>query len=158
MHAFCPFFLFFFSLPSCLASVLFFRVVFKSRSLLPVCRKLLLCMYCVFMLCRRRGRLPPPQNEAKMKSRKKMEKSRSLHQRSIQLIFKGFSVESWECAYFFWKRAMLGAESCHLFVALRGLEILAPPGFRGKMFSLIFMYLNSVSLQTPNLTSSASGL
>lgn len=74
-----------------------------------------------------------------------MEKSRSLHQRSIQLIFKGFSVESWECAYFFWKRAMQGAESCHLVVVLRGLEIPAPPGYRGKVFSFIFMCLNSVN-------------
>lgn len=53
---------------------------------------------------------------------------------------------------------MQGAESCHLFVVLRGLEILAPPGIRGKMFSFMFMCLNSVLLQTPNLTFSASGL
>lgn len=55
--------------------------------------------------------------------------------------------------YFIWKRAVQGAESCHLFVVLRGLEVPRGLGGRDVQFYL-YMVEFCVSLQTPNLTSS----
>ena len=67
------------------------------------------------------------------------------------MIYAGFSVESLACFYFIWKRAVQGAESCHLFVVLRGLEV--PRGLGGRDVQFYFYMVEfCVSLQTPNLT------
>lgn len=144
---------FFFSLSFCLISICaFLSSLYFSFLFVESC-----CFICIVYLCFVRGGVdsPSPEWGKNGKLRENWKGQVSSSEKST-VIYAGFSVESLECFYFIWKRAVQGAESCHLFVVLRGLEVPRGLGGRDVQFYL-YMVEFCVSLQTPNLTSSIWG-
>lgn len=129
-----PFVIFFFSF---FLPYIYLCFPFQSVFLLPVCRKLLFYMYCVFMFCQRRGRFPLPRMRQKWKAARELKRAglfiREVYSDLCRFLSRKFGVFLFHLEESCARGRKLSSVCCPQ-------GTWGPKGFRGKRCSVLSLH------------------